>query len=159
MNLYLLRHGIAIDRDDPSCPADPDRFLTPRGIKRTRAACRGLRKLGVSPDLIAASPYRRAVETAEIAAKELGHDGELLLSEALLPSADPAAWLTWLASREESAVLAAGHAPHLDLLIARAMGHSTMCTGLEKAGCACVEWSPGGGRLVWLLEPRILKRL
>jgi phosphohistidine phosphatase SixA len=99
------------------------------------------------------------METARIAAKELGHDREPVSTETMLPFADPEALLAWLASRDESAVLCAGHAPHLDLVIARAVGHPTVCTGLKKAGCACVEWNAGGGRLVWLLEPRILRRL
>jgi hypothetical protein len=40
MRLYLMRHGIAIDREDPDCPPDPERYLTPKGIQRTRAAAR-----------------------------------------------------------------------------------------------------------------------
>jgi phosphohistidine phosphatase len=159
MRLWLMRHGIAIDRDDPSCPAEPDRFLTPLGIKRTRAAARGLFAAGVRPDLVVTSPYRRAVETAALAAAELGYQGEVVHSEDLLPSADPAALLAWLASRDESAVLCAGHAPHLDLLIARAVGHARVFTELRKAGCACLDWSAGGGHLVWLLGSRMLRRL
>jgi phosphohistidine phosphatase len=159
MRLWLLRHGIAVDREDPSCPPEPDRFLTPLGIKRTRAAARGLKAAGVRPDLVVTSPYRRAMETAAIAAEETGYRGELVRAEALLPSADPAALLAWLASREEAGVLCAGHAPHLDLLIARVIGHPRVFTELKKAGCACLEWSPGGGRFLWLLGPRLLRRL
>jgi phosphohistidine phosphatase SixA len=29
MHLYLIRHGIAIDREDPNCPPDTERPLTP----------------------------------------------------------------------------------------------------------------------------------
>ena len=28
MQLYIVRHGIAIDREDPKCPPDPERYLT-----------------------------------------------------------------------------------------------------------------------------------
>ena len=28
MELYIVRHGIAIDREDPKSPADPERYLT-----------------------------------------------------------------------------------------------------------------------------------
>jgi len=36
MLLYIVRHGIAIDREDPKCPSDPERYLTPEGHTRTR---------------------------------------------------------------------------------------------------------------------------
>ena len=26
MQLYIVRHGIAIDREDPQCPPEPERF-------------------------------------------------------------------------------------------------------------------------------------
>ena len=45
MMLYLVRHGIAIDRDDPACPAEAERYLTEEGLKRTREAARGIRRL------------------------------------------------------------------------------------------------------------------
>jgi hypothetical protein len=28
MEVVLIRHGIAIERDDPECPADAERWLT-----------------------------------------------------------------------------------------------------------------------------------
>jgi phosphohistidine phosphatase SixA len=31
MRLYLIRHGIAMDREDPKCPPDTERALTPKG--------------------------------------------------------------------------------------------------------------------------------
>src|SRR5260370_10145207 len=66
MRLYLMRHGIAIDREDPDCPAEPERYLTPKGIQRTRAAARGLRAMRVKPTTLLSSPYVRAVQTAQI---------------------------------------------------------------------------------------------
>ena len=66
MRLYLMRHGIAIDREDPDCPSDPERYLTPKGIQRTRAAARGLRALRVKPTALLTSPFVRAVQTGEV---------------------------------------------------------------------------------------------
>src|SRR5581483_8354066 len=78
MRLYLMRHGIAIDREDPDCPPDPERFLTPKGIQRTRAAARGLRALRVKPAALLTSPYVRAVQTGEIVCEVLGLDAKQL---------------------------------------------------------------------------------
>jgi phosphohistidine phosphatase SixA len=32
IQLYLIRHGIAVDREDPNCPPDTERPLTPKGL-------------------------------------------------------------------------------------------------------------------------------
>ena len=72
MNIYLLRHGIAIDRDDPSSPTDADRPLTAKGLKRMRKAARGLRRLNIPFDAIVTSPFTRARQTADIVAAALG---------------------------------------------------------------------------------------
>ena len=36
MQLYIVRHGIAIDREDPKCPSDPERYLPAEGVEKTR---------------------------------------------------------------------------------------------------------------------------
>ncbi len=90
MRLYLMRHGIAIDREDPDCPPDPERYLTPKGIQRTRAAARGLRALRVKPTALLTSPYVRAVQTGEIICEVLGLDcKQLKTTDALKPEAKP----------------------------------------------------------------------
>ena len=43
MILYIVRHGIAVDRTDPKSPAEPERPLTAEGVKKTRSAALGLR--------------------------------------------------------------------------------------------------------------------
>ena len=163
MLLYLFRHGVAMDPAEPDCPPDALRPLTREGIEKTRLAARGLRKLGVKPDLIVSSPLVRAVETAEIAARELGGAKERILRTPFLePEADPAALLKELARWKKEAVLCAGHAPHLDELIAHATGVRVAFTGLKKAGAACLEFaSPGSPRgvLLWLIPPKVLRQL
>ena len=42
MQLFIVRHGIAIDREDPKCPPDPERFLTEEGLEKTRQAAKGI---------------------------------------------------------------------------------------------------------------------
>lgn len=163
MLLYLFRHGVAIDPADPESPPDAERPLTREGIEKTRLAARGLRKLGVKPDLILASPLVRAIETAEIAARELGWTKEKIhRTAALEPDSDPAELLKELARLKKESVLCAGHAPHLDELIARAVGVRVAFTGLKKAGAACLEFaSPASSRgvLLWLLPPKVLRQL
>src|SRR5438445_42191 len=66
MQLYIVRHGIAIDREDPKCPPDPERYLTEEGVEKTKQVAKGVAALGVTGDLFLTSPYVRAVQTAEI---------------------------------------------------------------------------------------------
>jgi phosphohistidine phosphatase len=159
MDLYLFRHGIAVDRDDPDCPLDPDRPLTGKGERRTRAAARGLRALRVRPDLIVTSPYRRAVQTAEIAAEELGYAESLRYSDDLLPDGDPTALLSSLWTSPAERVLCTGHNPNLTMLIAAATAQPDAFAALRKAGGAFLELGATGGTLRWLLEPKTLRLL
>jgi phosphohistidine phosphatase len=163
MLLYLLRHGVAMDREDPNCPPEAERPLTPEGVDKTRQVARGLRKLGVKPDLILSSPLVRAVQTAEIAAEELNYaKGKIRRTEALLPEADPAALLKEVVQMRKDEILCAGHAPHLDEMIAHAVGVRVSFTALKKAGAACLEFdSPvaSRARLLWLFPPKVLRQL
>jgi phosphohistidine phosphatase len=164
MLLVLFRHGIAIDRADPACPPDPERMLTPKGKRRTRAAAAGLAALGVEPDLILSSPYKRARETAEIAADALKvARGDIQLLPCLQPDEPPTGLFETLAKIQAGGVLIAGHAPNLDLVLRYALDSgSKPLTDLKKAGAACLELrKPGkpGGRLMWLLEPSALRAL
>jgi phosphohistidine phosphatase len=163
MLLYLLRHGVAVDREDPDCPADALRPLTGKGVEKVRLAVAGLRRLGVKPGVIVSSPLLRAVQTAEIAAEILGHaKDKIKRTPALEPSADPADLLREVARWKAEEVLCAGHAPQLDELIAHAVGARTAFTALKKSGAACLEFaSTGGGRgvLLWVFPPKVLRFL
>jgi phosphohistidine phosphatase len=163
MLLYLLRHGVAIDREDPECPPDPERFLTREGVEKTRQVARGLRKLGVKPDLILSSPLVRAVQTAEIAAAELSYPKEKIRrTELLEPDGDPAELMKEISGWKKEEVLCAGHAPQLDEMIAHAVGVRAAFTSLKKAGAACLEFhSPAASRatLLWLMSPKVLRSL
>lgn len=161
MILILFRHGIAIDRDDPASPAEAERFLTPEGMKRTREAARGLRRLIDAPRVILASPYLRARQTAEIVAETFGlPDERLVTTEALLPEAAGGLLLRELGRRAEEGILAVGHAPNLDGVIAAAVGARSAFTGLKKAGVAVLEFEevgPGRARLTGLYTPKALR--
>src|SRR5215475_12908855 len=125
MELYIVRHGIAIDREDPKCPSDPERYLTPEGLKKTREVAKGVAALGISPTVFVSSPYVRAMQTAEIFADELGFaKPKIKQTELLLPGAEPAAFFRELLrlAGSEDAAMCFGHAPHLDELIAFALG-------------------------------------
>lgn len=163
MRLHLMRHGIAMDRDDPLCPAEAERPLTPEGLKKTEEVARGMKKIGIEPEIVLASPYLRAVQTAEIACAALKIDSKKLVrTDALLPSAKPAQLLEELAKLKVNEALCCGHAPNLDLVIAYALGSRSTITELKKAGVASLEiesFAPPKAKLLALYTPRLLRKI
>jgi phosphohistidine phosphatase len=163
MRLYLVRHGIAVNREDPSCPPDPERPLTPKGLARTKEVAEGLAELGVHPRIMIASPLLRAVQTAEIFCEVLDFPvSKLRRSEILLPAAKPGLLFTELARTKTTEVMCFGHAPNLDDVIALAAGRGSPFTALKKAGVAILELEaidPPKGLLVSVYNPRILRWL
>jgi phosphohistidine phosphatase len=162
MQMYIVRHGIAIDREDPKCPADPERYLTEEGIEKTRQVARGLAALDAKAGLFLTSPYVRARQTAEIFADALGYAKQKIRhSDLLLPGAEPSLLFRELAKQKQaSSVFLFGHAPQLDDLIATALGSKKHLTALKKAGVALIELkrvSPPIGVLVWLATPKLLR--
>src|SRR5690606_11343603 len=94
MDLYILRHGRAGQHGDYE--DDRARPLTDDGRKRTVVSGRGMRRLGIAPELMLSSPLVRARETAELAAKELEGPPAIELTETLSPGAGPEAFVRYL---------------------------------------------------------------
>jgi phosphohistidine phosphatase len=66
VEVYLVRHAAAFERDPDRWPDDSQRPLTPEGEEEFRLAARGLARMASRVDAILSSPYRRAWRTAEI---------------------------------------------------------------------------------------------
>jgi phosphohistidine phosphatase len=163
MEIYVVRHGIAIDREDPKCPPDPERYLTEEGIEKTKRVAAVVAALGASPDLLLSSPYVRAMQTAEIFAAALDYSKQKIRrTDLLLPGAEPSLFFRELAKdKQTSTLFVFGHAPQLDDIIAAALGSKHHITSLKKAGVALIELkrvSPPNGQLVWLAPPKLLRR-
>jgi phosphohistidine phosphatase len=163
MQLYIVRHGIAIDREDPKCPPDPERYLTEEGIDKTKQVAEGVVALGATADLLMSSPYVRAMQTAEIFAEALKYPKpKIRRSDLLLPGGEASLLYRELArDRQSKTVFCFGHAPQLDELISVGLGSKHNVTALKKAGVAVLEFkrvSPPSGQLVWLATPKLLRK-
>jgi len=163
MQIYIVRHGIAIDREDPKCPPDPERYLTEEGVEKTKQVAKGVAALGITGDLFLTSPYVRAAQTAEVFANALDYAKQKIRrTDLLLPGAEPTQLFREFArDKQVSTVFLFGHAPQLDDIIATALGSKKHVTSLKKAGVAFVELkrlSPPIGQLVWLATPKMLRR-
>jgi phosphohistidine phosphatase len=163
MHLYLIRHGIAVDREDPNSPTDTERPLTPKGMKRSHAAALGLRALDVKPDAVLTSPWLRAVQTAEIFCEAIGYPSKKMVrTDALKGTSAPAELLRELQTMKAKVVLCFGHEPHLHLVIGHILHTSAKLTELKKSGLAHLELervSPPHGRLLALYPASTLRLL
>ena len=163
MELYIVRHGIAIDREDPKSPAEAERYLTEEGIAKTKQVAKALAAHGFHADLFISSPYLRAMQTAEIFANALDYPKpKIVKTESLLPGAEAAAFFRELARQKQaSSVFCFGHAPNVDELIAAALGVNRQITSMKKAGVALLELkriSPPSGQLLWLTTPKLIRK-
>jgi phosphohistidine phosphatase SixA len=103
------------------------------------------------------------VQTAEVFATALEYAKQKIRkSELLLPGAEPMQLFRELAKDKDlSAVFVFGHAPHLDDIVATAVGTKHHISSLKKAGVALVELKrlvPPSGELVWLATPKLLRK-
>jgi phosphohistidine phosphatase len=163
MELYIVRHGIAIDREDPKCPADPERFLTEEGIEKTKQIAKRVAGFKISPDLLLSSPYVRAMQTAELFAAAFDYPKQKIRrSDSLLPGTEPSHFFKEIAREKNlSAIFCFCLAPQLDELVATALGSKHHVTQLKKAGVAAMELkrlAPPSGQLLWLATPKLLRK-
>jgi len=71
MEIYVLRHGIAVERGTAGYKKDSDRPLTKEGEKKTNQFESAMLAMNLKFDLILSSHYMRARRTAQIDAEEL----------------------------------------------------------------------------------------
>ncbi|MFN3321900.1 MAG: SixA phosphatase family protein [Bryobacteraceae bacterium] len=158
MQIYLLRHGIA--EDGRPGGRDADRALIPEGRKKLREVLRVARDAGVMPEIILTSPYRRARETAELAAGILGYKEELIESRSLIPLSTPqAAWEEIRVHKDASQILLAGHEPLFSQLFAYLLHCPELQVEFKKGSLARIDLDSFPARprgvLRWLLTPKL----
>lgn len=162
MLLYILRHAEA-EALSPS-GLDADRALTDAGTKRMKAVARAIARMEPAFDAVLVSPLLRARQTAEPVVSACRYKGEVRVTEALLPGADPAVLLDELEEGGSKSVLVVGHEPHLGRLFGRLLtGRRDVEVPVKKASLSVFEIDPHVGsdraELKSYLPPRLLERL
>jgi len=161
--IYFLRHGQA---DWPNWDKpDEERPLNKKGIKETRKVAKFLGQLGIIPDIILTSPLPRALETAQIAAREL--EVPIMEVPALMPCSTPEGVFEMVAKYGEKSTMLVGHEPDFSNLVGALTGARLK---LAKSGVARVDLESGEergqeqeessgwkGKLIWLIPPKLVK--
>lgn len=147
MKVWVLRHGQA----EPSAASDPQRRLTETG--RQEALQMARRLAGQPLDIILASPYVRAQQTAELVRQQLGMRRSITTVDWLTPDDDPLEALDRLAERSEGNILLVSHQPLVGQLISLVVdGHRQQHYPMPTAGLACLEMSMPAAGVAQLLS-------
>jgi phosphohistidine phosphatase len=166
MNLYLLRHGIAVEHGSPYYPNDDDRPLTPEGQKKMLQEARGMKALGLAFDLVLSSPVLRAKQTAEIVAGVFDQMNLLAFSPHLSTSGDGRALVKQLNEQyaDNKDILLAGHEPYMSGLVSKLVSGEEGLSIDFKKGSLCLlqietlRWGKCA-TLCWLLTPGQLRAI
>jgi len=158
MQIYLLRHGIAEDAG-PNRP-ESERALNSEGRDKLRRVLKRARVAQAAPTVILSSPYRRAIETADVAADVLSYKGKIVRTRALVPEAAPSeAWDEVRSRKGETAILLASHEPLMSSLAAFLLNSPALHIDMKKAALIRVDCQVFGpeprGMLKWMITPTL----
>ena len=158
MEIFLLRHGSA----EPGSAGAPDseRLLTEEGRYEIQRVVAAAKLAHACPSLIVSSPYRRAMESARIAADLLDYRAEVIASDALTPDASArAVWEEIRVHKDEHCLLLAGHEPLFSAAAAYLLGCPELRVDFPKGGLLRVDVENFGaepkGVLRWMLAPHL----
>jgi phosphohistidine phosphatase len=161
MDIYLLRHGSAGQYTAGS--NDDQRPLDKTGEQQSHDVGRALAELGVKLDAIISSPLTRALQTATIAAAELGHKDKIVADEALRPEASYRQLESLLARyARKKAILLVGHNPSMTEFLTQMLagGDAREFIDFKKGAVAKVERvDRQPAVLKWCLTPKVVRAI
>ena len=165
MNLYFMRHGIAVDRADSGAGSgDRERQLTPKGIKRMNKAAKGLATLSL---YFRSNPHQpsgaRAPDCQDRGAVPALGRARRRNRAALTRTIGPRSYCpAWSPTRGKKEILLVGHEPQLSSTISVLLsGTSGAVIRLKKGGLCCLQVDGLPPResavLHWALTPKQLR--
>jgi phosphohistidine phosphatase len=174
MNLYIMRHADAgVPRDNPVL--DAKRGLVKEGKQQCMLMAGVLAGTNAQIDVIIASPLKRARQSAQFVATEMGFESAIVTSPALAPDGDFAAMQQLIVEySSRDGVLVVGHNPNLHQFIARLLSGTGNGTGnglgnghagpigsirLRKGAIARIDMAKRPAQLQWLIDPRLARTI
>ena len=154
MNLYLVQHGDAVSKE-----TDPERPLSPEGIKAVETMARQMQSMHVQINEIFHSGKLRAQQTAQIFADALMDGGEIDTLEGIEPNDNIIDFLASMSELDPETMIV-GHLPFMAKLV------SFLVTAKEEP--AIVAYEPGSvvhlernqetlWHIDWMLRPDCLR--
>lgn len=156
MKIYILRHAEA----EPRAPggAEGARQLTADGKRELRGVLRLARDAGAEPEVILASPWTRAQETAVAACDALGSP-KMIETKSLLPDVLASEiWGEIRSLRPLEELMVVGHEPHLSRFAAFLL-EAPVSIHIKKSAMIRIDVQdregPPRGVLKWMLTPKL----
>ncbi len=161
MDIYFLRHASA-NHYDPA-KDDDKRPIDKTGEQQSHDVGRALAALDLKLDVIISSSLKRALQTAEIVAAELGHKDKIVIDEALRPEASYKAFEDLLARHgKKTAIMVVGHNPSMTEVLVQMLSDSGSAEFIDfKKGAVAKVENDGTQRptLKWLLTPKLVRAI
>jgi phosphohistidine phosphatase len=161
VDLYLVRHAIADDRHPERWADDSQRPLTEEGVAKFRSAARGLRRIAPEVDVVLASPYVRAWDTAVLLHEETGWPEPVACPELEADKRLAGAIAVLERERERCSLALVGHEPFLSGLASLLIcgDENALAVDFKKGGVMALDVEHGRGILRWKATPKLLRAL
>ena len=149
MKLYLVQHGLAVDKT-----IDPDRPLSDKGQQQVQAMAAWLQRSSINIDQIYHSGKTRAQQTAELYASKL-KVASVQSAEGIKPNDDVSSMAKTI-DKLDTDTMIVGHLPFMQRMV------SWLLTGNEEMDCHYLPGSvvclndENGWSLEWMLRPDII---
>jgi phosphohistidine phosphatase len=162
MELYVLRHAIALSCSEAGVSQDAERPLSAEGKEKMKCIAKAMKTMGVEVDLVLSSPFVRARDTALMAHDALGLKGCLEFTDTLASGQDTKLVLAELKDRfkKMQRIMVVGHEPDLSMLIGKVTSLGRLRVEMKKAGLAKIEITETTpelkGTLEFLLTPKVM---
>ncbi|HWA95527.1 MAG TPA: phosphohistidine phosphatase SixA [Terracidiphilus sp.] len=160
MILYLMRHANAgVRKENPAL--DTKRGLIKEGKEQCMLMARMLNALEVQVDVVVSSPLKRALQTAQFVATEMGFEAKVEISAALAPEGDYSTFVKMLDEyADRDGVLVVGHNPNLFKFLGRLItGNGGAGVRMRKGSIARIDLAKHPPRLQWLVDPRMARAI
>jgi phosphohistidine phosphatase len=110
-------------------------------------------------DVIASSPLKRALQTAQFVGTEMGYEAKVEISPALRPEADYLAFQQLLEKyADREGVLLVGHNPNLFQFLGRIItANGGAGVRMRKGSVARIDMERHPPLLQWLIDPRMAR--
>jgi phosphohistidine phosphatase len=161
MDIYFLRHASAGHYN----PAgnDDKRPIDKTGVQQSHDVGRALAALDLKLDVVISSPLTRAMQTAEIAAGELGHKNKIVIDDALCPEASYEEFEDLLVRYgKNKAIMLVGHNPSMTEFLNRILAGSDSAGFIDfkKGAVAKVEKDESETAVLkWCMTPKVVRAI
>lgn len=142
MRIFLVRHGEA-DADSPEGLGDEARALTAKSRAATANHFAALAERIGSVSLILTSPLVRTVQTAQLLATVIKHEGPLRAHRSLLPDMPVGAVEPLLTEHAGQNIILVGHQPSMGALAAHLLGMQSFPKPVNPATVIALERTEG----------------